>query len=154
VYWEGRTLGKRAAGIMVVRADGLPVGWRESCLRNLMLVADFLPFLYMTGLLCMLSDAQFRRLGDIVAGTQVVYRDVAKTKQLLIDDEFGRIESQPLPFSLTPVQQRCLIDLVEREGALPPERVLELATIAQPLTGQTGEKSLRRLRAYVAGLIQ
>ena len=60
-------IGKRAAGIQVLRADGLPVGWRESSLRNLLLVADFLPMAYTTGLLCMLCDGRFRRLGDIVA---------------------------------------------------------------------------------------
>ena len=41
VYWRGQTVGKRWVGIRVVREDGLPVGWRESTLRNLLLVADF-----------------------------------------------------------------------------------------------------------------
>jgi uncharacterized RDD family membrane protein YckC len=49
VYWEGRTIGKRMLGLQVLRADGLPVGWRESVLRNLLLVGDFLPFFYLTG---------------------------------------------------------------------------------------------------------
>lgn len=147
VYFGGRTIGKRSVGIEVLRADGLPVGWRESTLRNLMLVADFMPAMYATGLLCMLFDSQFRRLGDIVARTQVVYREAAQKQITPLD-----VMPLPVPFPLSPEQQRMLIDLFEREKGLPPARVEELATLAEPLTGLTGKASLARLRAYVAGL--
>lgn len=149
VYANGRSPGKRALGIQVLRADGLPVGWRESVLRNLLLTADFLPALYCTGLICMFVDTRFRRLGDMVAGTQVVYRD--KVPQRAAPPG---VEAEPLPFPLTPEQQRMLTGLIERERSLPPARLLELATIAQPLTGLTGRASLERLRAYVAGLVR
>lgn len=147
VYFGGRTIGKRVAGIEVLRANGLPVGWRESSLRNLMLVADFMPLLYCSGLLCMLYDGRFRRIGDIVAGTQVVYRDKQRERPPAPD-----VTPLPLPYPLTPEQQRVLIDLFERERRLPPGRLEELGSIAEPLTGFTGEASLERLRAYVAGL--
>jgi uncharacterized RDD family membrane protein YckC len=147
VYFGGRTIGKRAAGIEVVRADGLPVGWRESCLRNLLLVADFLPMFYLTGLLCMLYDSQFRRVGDIVAGTQVVYHE--KRPERAAAPEAPPIA---LPYPLTPQQQRTLTDLFERERRLPRARLYELGTIAEPLTGLTGAPSLERLRGIVAGL--
>jgi uncharacterized RDD family membrane protein YckC len=149
VYFGGRTLGKRAMGLEVLRVDGLPVGWRESMLRNLMLVADFLPALYVAGLLSMLYDSQFRRLGDIIAGTQVVYREKPKPRSYI-----AKSVSMPLPFPLTPEQQRVLIDLFERESQLPPGRLVELGTIAEGLTGLTDEASLERLRAYAAGLTQ
>jgi uncharacterized RDD family membrane protein YckC len=149
VYFGGRTIGKRAAGIMVLRADGLPVGWRESGIRNLMLVADFLPMLYFTGCLCMLYDSRFRRVGDIVAGTQVVYREKS-AERIPVPD----VEPAALPFALTPEQQRTLVDLLEREHRLPPARLEELGTIAEPLTGLTGTASLERLRSYAAGLIR
>lgn len=147
VYWRGRTVGKRVAGLEVVRADGLPVGWRESSLRNLLLVADFLPMFYTTGLLCMIFDSRFRRAGDIVAGTLVVYREVARPRAAPVD-------AAPLapPFPLTVDQQRTLADLFEREAALPPERMAELGTIATPLTGLQGMDSVERMRSYVAGL--
>ncbi|MFZ6799681.1 RDD family protein [Undibacterium sp. Di24W] len=152
VYWDGRTLGKRLFGLQVLRADGLPVGWRESVLRNLLLVGDFLPFFYLTGLLCMLFDTQFRRLGDMVAGTQVVYRAptlLRPTLQMTGNDDK---DMAVLPYPLTPDQQRTLIEMFEREKSLPRARMLELASLAQALTGQTGEASLARLRAYVAGM--
>lgn len=150
VYFSGQTLGKRALGIQVLRNDGLPVGWRESSLRNLMLVADFLPMMYATGLLFMLFGKHFRRLGDIVAGTQVVYRDKpAQRAQSTVAPDATPI---PLPWPLPPDQQRALIDLFERENKLPAARLDELGTIAQPLTGLTEKASLERLRGFVAGL--
>ncbi len=146
VYFGGRTVGKRVAGIEVVRSDGLPVGWRESALRNLMLVADFLPMFYMTGLICMMFDRHFRRAGDLVAGTLVVYREPPKPRAVLVD-------AAPMapPFPLSADQQRTLADLFERESSLPVERMAELGTIAEPLTGLQGSASVERLRAYVAG---
>ncbi len=146
VYWGGRTVGKRAAGLQVVRSDGLPVGWRESTLRNLMLVADFLPMAYATGLVCMLFDTQFRRVGDIVAGTQVVYRERPPPRAAAPD-----VAPLPLPFPLTADQQRTLADLFEREHRLAPARMAELGTIAEPLTNCTGADSVATMRAYVAG---
>jgi uncharacterized RDD family membrane protein YckC len=147
VYFRGRTVGKQALGLEVRRSDGLPVGWRESLLRNLLLVADFLPVLYLSGLLCMFYDRRFRRLGDLVAGTQVVYRE-----QRHVRPTMRQTEPLPLPYPLTPSQQSALIDLFEREARLPPERMLELATLAEGLSGLRGEASLERLRAYAAGL--
>ena len=147
VYCGGRTLGKSLVGIEVLRADGLPVGWRESSLRNLLLVADFLPMMYATGLVCMLFDSQFRRLGDLVAGTQVVYRDKPQKRAIAPD-----VPAIALPFPLSADQQRILTGLFEREKRLPAERLRELGTLAEPLTGQVDEASLERLRGYVAGL--
>lgn len=147
VYFGGRTLGKRAVGLEVVRSDGLPVGWRESTLRNLLLVADFLPMAYATGLICMMTDTRFRRLGDIVAGTQVVHREIDSA--MATEAEAAPL---PLPFALNADQQRTLADLFEREPSLPHERMEELGTIAEPLTGLTGSASVERLRGYAAGL--
>lgn len=149
VYFKGRSLGKRAFGLEVLRADGLPVGWRESALRNLVAVADFLPMLYATGLLCMLFDKRFRRLGDIVADTQVVYHEKRPVRVPMVD-----VQPIPSTYPLNPEQQRTLIGLFEREKQLPIDRMHELATIAEPLTGQTGAASLAHLRGIVAGLTQ
>lgn len=149
VYCGGRTLGKYVIGLQVLRTDGLPVRWRESMLRNLLLAADFLPLLYASGLLCMLCDRHFRRLGDIVAGTQVVYRDKPQPRGAVPD-----AAPLPLPFPLTPDQQRALADLFARESRLPHGRMLELADIAEPLTGRQGEASLERLRGMAAGLVR
>ncbi len=41
--WQGSTPGKKRVGIRVIRQDGLPIGWREAALRNLVRAADMLP---------------------------------------------------------------------------------------------------------------
>ncbi len=149
VYFDGRTIGKRVAGIRVLRSDGLPVGWRESGIRNLLKWADFMPVAYLTGLISMLYDDQFRRVGDIVARTQVVYVEKPPARTVL-----PKAVPLPLPFPLTPEEQRVLVDLFERERALPPGRLAELGSIAHELTGLYDRESLERMRSYVAGLVQ
>jgi len=149
VYFGGRTIGKRVAGIRVLRSDGLPVGWRESGIRNLLMVVDFMPVVYLTGLISMIYDDQFRRLGDIVARTQVVYVEKPPARTVL-----PKAAPLPLPFPLTPEEQRVLVDLFERERALPPGRLAELGSIAHELTGLYDGESLERMRSYVAGLVQ
>lgn len=73
VVMSGRSLGKKALRLRVVTAQGLPVGLGDSLLRNLLRGADFLPFGYVLGAVTMMADARFRRLGDLVAGTLVIY---------------------------------------------------------------------------------
>jgi uncharacterized RDD family membrane protein YckC len=70
--WAGRSPGKRALRIRVVRLDGAPVGFAEVALRNLGRVADFLPILYAVGITAMAVNPRSRRLGDLLAGTLVV----------------------------------------------------------------------------------
>ncbi|MEO7576451.1 MAG: RDD family protein [Massilia sp.] len=149
VYFGGRSPGKRATGLEVVRSDGLPVGWAESTLRTLLLVADFMPVAYASGLVCMMCDRRFRRIGDMVAGTQVIYRERSVKRR-------DTPPAAPLapPFPLNADQQRTLAALIEREYSLPPERLAELGTIAEPLTGRTGADSVEMLRRYVAGFSQ
>lgn len=149
VYFNGQTIGKKIVGLEVVRDNGLPVGWRESALRNLLMTADFLPLFYVTGLVCMLCDGRFRRIGDLAAGTLVVYRERQVKRDAL---PLPEVEPVAPPWPLTVTQQRTLADLLARERSLPEERMLELATLAEPLTGRTGIASLERLRGIVAGL--
>ncbi|WP_328822316.1 RDD family protein [Micromonospora rubida] len=85
--WErfagGRTPGKLAVGLRVVRVDGGPVGLRQSLTRALVGVAVewpglVLPLLsWVASVAVMLTDRRGRRLGDLVAGTMVVHTRVA-----------------------------------------------------------------------------
>ena len=71
--WRGQTPGKRIAGIRVVLDNGLPVGWRESALRNLVRAADIMPPpSCLVGMLMILFSKRGKRLGDLLAGTMVV----------------------------------------------------------------------------------
>jgi len=74
-FATGQTLGKRALRIRVVRRDGTSIGLLAAFLRNGLLLVDALPFAYVLGLLVMMTTRRFRRVGDLVAGTVVVYAD-------------------------------------------------------------------------------
>jgi uncharacterized RDD family membrane protein YckC len=75
VAWEllagGRTPGKRAMGLRVVRLDGAPVGLAESLARNLLRVVE-LPLGYAPAILAVALAPRRQRLGDLVAGTLVI----------------------------------------------------------------------------------
>ncbi len=72
----GRTPGKRAQRLRVVRTDGQPVTVSAVLVRNVVRIVDLLPGSYAVGALSILLTKQSQRLGDLVAGTLVV-REVA-----------------------------------------------------------------------------
>ena len=150
VLWNGQTPGKRAVGIAVVHDDGTPVRWGPSLTRNLLRAVDFLPFLYGFGLLTMFANRDFKRLGDLAAGTVVVYAPRRSPARMLPE-----APAQPPPFPLTLDEQRVVLDLAERSASLTPERLEELAELPAPLIGRaTGAAAAARLIGianYVAG---
>ncbi len=69
---EGRSPGKRAAGLRVVDGRGLPISLDQSFVRNVVRVLDAAPIFYgLGGFVCQL-DRHRRRLGDIAADTLVI----------------------------------------------------------------------------------
>ena len=132
--WSGRTPGKRALGIRVMKEGGYPLGFVDSVLRNLLRAADFLPAGYATGLLVMIPDARFRRLGDRVAGTMVVMEERGALPAPLA------VSPPPTAAELEPYPQRPRLTAWEREGLelflrrtdLGPARRQELAEMIAP----------------------
>jgi uncharacterized RDD family membrane protein YckC len=68
----GRTIGKMTAGIRVVGTGGEPVAFLGSAIRNILRLVDFLPVMYLTGAITIISSSKDQRLGDLAAGTVVV----------------------------------------------------------------------------------
>ena len=71
---SGATPGKSIVGIKVVMDDGLPITPAASFTRNLLRVADFLPFLFGAAIVSMLLRQDCKRLGDLAAATLVVHQ--------------------------------------------------------------------------------
>jgi len=69
----GRTIGKRAMGLRVMQDNGRPLSFLASVIRNLLRAVDQLPLLYVVGALCSFFHPHDKRLGDLAAGTVVVY---------------------------------------------------------------------------------
>jgi len=131
VYWNGQTPGKRLFHLAVLNDDGSPVRWPASLTRNLLRAADFLPFFYGFGLLTMLANRDFKRLGDLAASTIVVHQPEKSLTREVPD-------AAPLvpPFPLSLAEQRAVLDLAERSAMLTRERLEELAELPTPLTGR------------------
>lgn len=146
VLWHGQTPGKRALKLRVLRENGVPVGWAQSLTRNLLRAADFLPFFYGFGLLSMLIDRRFRRLGDLAAGTIVVYGAPSAVSAALIE---GDAAPPPRPLELD--EQVAITGYAERLASFTPERAAELAEILAPILGGARDQAaVARVRAYAA----
>ncbi len=78
LIWNGQSPGKRVVGLRVIRGDGMPISFAESAIRNLVRAVDFLPISYAAGVVAMFADAKSRRLGDLAAGTLVVWDQAAR----------------------------------------------------------------------------
>jgi len=146
---QGATPGKRLFNLYVCHDDGTPVNWQSSMLRNLLRVADFFPFAYALGLLCMLANRDFKRLGDIAAGTVVVYREKESIAISILD-----AEPTPLPVPLTLTEQRAILDFAERHAYLSESRQQELANHLSELTTKQGEEGVKELYCYANWLLK
>lgn len=140
VLRDGATPGKKTLGIYVARLDGTPVGWGPALVRNVLRTVDFLPVLYGLGLGTMLLNDRFQRLGDIAAGTVVLYRP----------SEARRYEAPPAtpiapPIPLSPEEAQAVLSFAERAPRLTAERTEELAGLAQPLMTPDQPRDVGRL---------
>jgi uncharacterized RDD family membrane protein YckC len=77
--WNGQTPGKRAFGLRVMRDGGYPTNFFAVATRNLIRIADFIPMNYGIGALAMFFNPQYKRLGDMVAGTVVIKEHAARS---------------------------------------------------------------------------
>jgi uncharacterized RDD family membrane protein YckC len=140
LYAHGATPGKRLLGLKVVHDDGTPVRAPASLVRNLLRAADFLPILYGVGVITMLSRPDFKRLGDLAAGTLVVYRNPPLPRHRLPD-----VAAQPVAAVLQLEEQRALIEFAERSAKLAPARLQELAALLPQLGGTDSPAGVARL---------
>jgi uncharacterized RDD family membrane protein YckC len=161
VYWfypvlfevlsHGQTPGKRIVGLRVVHEDGTPVGWSASVLRNFLMVADFLPVLYLAGIVSMCVDTSFRRLGDLAAGTLVVHAE-RRSRKLRAQQLELATPALPPPFPLTLDEQGAVIAFAERAPLLSSARAAELAAIPATLTGADEPRThLLAIAAWLLG---
>jgi hypothetical protein len=128
--------------LAVLNDDGTPVRWPGALTRNLLRAVDFLPFLYGAGLVCMLLSRDFKRLGDLAAGTVVVYLP----EKMISVKAIPELSAIAPPVALNLEEQRAVLDLAERSTSLTQERFEELAELPTPLVGQLdGARAAARL---------
>jgi uncharacterized RDD family membrane protein YckC len=122
------TPGKRAMGLYVLMANGLPLTPAGCLIRNLLRAVDMLPLLYASAIVCILLRRDSRRLGDLAAGTVVAYRHELERAGRLADGV-----PLPPPMALTMRQQLALTAFAWRVERLTPARAEEIASHAAAL---------------------
>ncbi|MFZ9936000.1 MAG: RDD family protein [Luteolibacter sp.] len=147
---RGTTPGKRMLGLRVVQASGSPLTVGQAVVRNFLRFIDGMPlFTYAFGLASCLASRRFQRLGDLAAGTVVVY---ARTPPQPKIPELPPVPPLAPPVLLTADEKHALGLFVERAGLWSPARRVEIANHAAPLTDATGEAGVNRLRSFGAYL--
>lgn len=108
LIWAGQSPGKRLVGIRVIKTGGFALRFVDSLLRNLLRIIDFIPLFYGVGLVSLLATRRCQRIGDLVAGTLVVYQQNGSTEA---EVSFSSPATEVNPLS------------VVKLGALPAELV-------------------------------
>ncbi len=150
VLWKGQTPGKKALGISVINDDLSPVTLGSSLVRNLLRTVDFLPLFYLAGLMTMVCNRRFQRLGDLAAGTLVI--SVRETpKPAPMRDIVPLAPATPL----LRTEQSSIIDFLQRSPQLSEPRQQELASILEGVThdkAEDGVEQLHRIGAWFLGV--
>ncbi len=143
----GTTPGKRIFRLWVVHDNATPLTPAGAVIRNFLRIIDGLPVLNITGVVCMLIDGRFRRLGDLAAGTVVVYRDIHKQVEV-----FEHTEASPPPSWLSRQQKQSIVDFAERSAVLSTERQQELADSLAPIIAD-GEDRVGTIKAWAQWIL-
>ncbi|MFD0422933.1 RDD family protein [Streptomyces parvus] len=171
---HGRSLGKLACGLRVVRDDGGPIRFRHALVRGAMGLVEILLTFGALASIASLVSARGRRIGDVFAGTLVIRERVAATGRSVavpppppwLVGRFAELDLSGVPDELwsairqylTRMQQldpgvgrsiaeRLAGELVARTGAAAPQGVPAAAFLAAVVH----ERQSRDARRVFAG---
>ncbi|MFF0753572.1 RDD family protein [Streptomyces sp. NPDC004267] len=169
---HGRSLGKLACGLRVVRDDGGPIRFRHALMRGAMGVVEILMTFGAVACVASLVSERGRRLGDVFAGTLVVRERVAPAAGMVVPPpppwlvgRFAGLDLSAVPDALwleirqyltrmgqldpaigQRLAERLADELVARTGTPPPPGVPAAAYLA----GVVGERQAREARRVFA----
>jgi uncharacterized RDD family membrane protein YckC len=140
---RGATPGKRIMGLRVVQTTGSPITIGQSVVRNFLRFMDGMPlFFYVFGITCCLATKRFQRLGDLAAGTVVIYDRLPPLK---FTAHPASVTPLPIPLGLSADETRALGLFRERADLWSEARRVEIADQASALTGANGAAGVQRL---------
>lgn len=148
--FTGSTPGKKWTRLKVLQEDGTPLTFPSAIIRNFLRAVDFLPLLYVTGLVAMNNNQRFQRLGDLAAGTLVVYVPESNTHEAIDQNE----ASQPVPAYLGTADRLALISFADRSSGLSAARQVELVNTLEPVTGLQGEDAVKMIKAWANWIVR
>lgn len=144
---NGVSPGKRRQNLRVVHDDGTPIRLPASMVRNLLLCVDILPYTYLVAIVSLLVTERFQRVGDLAAGTMVVYQ-VDKAADL---DKTDAAVKHP-PVTLSQEEQTLFVEYLERAASLSEARADELAQILTTTMQTTPQQARRDIEQIAAGI--
>lgn len=128
---RGRTPGKAAVGLRVIRTDGGPVGFVPSATRNLLRLVDGWDLLTVVlcpiGITSVVASRHNQRLGDLAAGTVVVRERFAPSA---LPVPAMPVDLDRITWDLSAVtndELALLRRFLDRRGALDPAARVQLA---------------------------
>jgi len=153
---RGATPGKRMLGLRVVQTSGAPITFGQAILRNFLRWIDEMPLwpavwsggMYIPtlafGLAACLATKRFQRLGDLAAGTVVIYDRVLPEPAVPAPPP---MEAARPAVALRPEEVRAVVAFRERAGLWSEGRRAEISDHAKELTGGDGQKGVSRIMA-------
>ena len=155
ILMQGRTPGKRTAGVRLVTRRGGQPSVSAILIRNVFRLLDSAPAFYVIGLTCCMFTRDRVRVGDLAAGTVLVLENVKAARVLEI------MPGLATQTGLDPRLVELIQDLLDRWSSLSSERrtALARALLARAIPAQDpgahialGESELhQRLRTLLTG---
>ncbi|MET7458547.1 RDD family protein [Streptomyces sp. NPDC005574] len=166
---HGRSLGKLACGLRVVRDDGGPIRFRHALVRGAIGAVEILMTFGVVAVIASLVSARGRRLGDVFAGTLVVRERVPAARTGFVPPpppwlagRFSELDLSAVPDSLWlsvrqyltrmrqldpqvgwAMAQRLATDVAARTGAPAPQGVPPAAYLAAVLQERQAREARR-----------
>ncbi|MGW1726395.1 RDD family protein [Streptomyces sp. NPDC002306] len=157
---HGRSLGKMAVGLRVVRDDGGPIRFRHALVRGAVGVVEILMTFGVVAVIASLVSARGRRLGDVFAGTLVVRERVPASRSSFVPPpppwlagRFSALDLSSVPDELWLAIRQYLT----RMQQLDPQVGWAMATrLATDLADRTGTPAPHGVppAAYLAAVVQ
>ncbi|MER6615351.1 RDD family protein [Streptomyces xantholiticus] len=175
---HGRSLGKLACGLRVVRDDGGPIRFRHALVRGAMGVVEVLFSFGVIACIASLVSARGRRIGDVFAGTLVVRERVPAARGPMVPPppppwlvgRFSGLDLSGVPDTLWlairqyltrmrqldpavswSMAQRLAGDLAARTGTPAPDGVPPAAYLAAVVNERQARDARRAFAAATSG---
>ncbi|MGW0560262.1 RDD family protein [Streptomyces sp. NPDC003016] len=156
---HGRSLGKMACGLRVVRDDGGPIRFRHALVRGVVGVVEILMTFGVVACIASLVSERGRRIGDVFAGTLVVRERVSAGRVGVVPPpppwlvgRFAGLDLSGVPDGLWLAVRQYLT----RMGQLDPQVSASMAErLAGDLAARTGAPAPREVpaAAYLAAVM-
>ncbi len=122
-FMKGETPGKKLVGLKVMMANGEPLSFIASLIRNFIRLADMLPGIYGIGIFSAVFSKRYMRVGDLAANTVVV-----KNKNRSFYKSAVHVQ-EPLKINISQKEESLLREYRDRCGNPKNPLVPEVLTV-------------------------